>query len=70
MIGFAADGTNTMMGAHNSLQALIKKDIPNVFIIKCICHSLALCASYACENFPNGLEDLPNSNIVQNAKLI
>jgi hypothetical protein len=61
MIGFAADGTNTMMGAHNSLQALIKRDIPNVFIMKCICHSLALCASYACEKLPSGLEDLVRS---------
>lgn len=58
MIGFAADGTNTMMGAHNSVQSFLKKDIPNLFIMKCICHSLALCASAAAEKLPNEVEGL------------
>ncbi|XP_046666782.1 uncharacterized protein LOC124358528 [Homalodisca vitripennis] len=58
MVGFAADGTNTMMGVKNSLQAHLKNDIPNLFVMKCICHSLALCASYACEKLPNDVEEL------------
>jgi hypothetical protein len=58
MIGFAADGTNTMMGANNSLQSLLKKDVPNLFIMKCVCHSLALCASYASEKIPDDVENL------------
>lgn len=61
MVGFAADGTNTMMGAKNSLQALLKKDVPRLFIMKCVCHSLALCASYACGKIPDELEDLVKS---------
>lgn len=58
LIGFAADGTNTMMGSKHSLQSLLKADVPKIFIMKCICHSLALCASYACEKLPDFVEDL------------
>jgi len=56
-VGFAADGANTM-GIHNSFQSLIKKDIPHIFIMKCICHSLALVAAYACKKLPDFVENL------------
>lgn len=57
-IGFAADGCNVMQGSKNSVQALFRKDIPNIFIMKCICHSLALCAEYACRKLPDDIEIL------------
>lgn len=52
IIGFASDGCNTMMGNWNSVSSNFKKDFPGVFIQKCICHSLALCASEACKELP------------------
>lgn len=58
LIGFAADGANTMMGSRSSVQTLLKKDIPNLVVVKCICHSLALCASRACGKLPQIIEDL------------
>jgi len=58
MIGFASDGANSMMGLNNSLKTLIQKDIPQLFIMKCICHSLALCANYACSKLPVEVETL------------
>ena len=58
MIGFAADGANVMMGVNNSLSTLLKQDIPNLFVMKCICHSFHLCASYACKKLPRWVEDL------------
>ena len=58
MVGFAADGANVMMGVNNSLSTLLKADIPNLFIMKCICHSFNLCASYACKCLPRWIEDL------------
>lgn len=36
MIAFAADCANSMVGA---LSSRLKNDIPNLFIMKCICHS-------------------------------
>lgn len=56
MIGFASDGANSMMGVNNSLKTLLQKDIPNLFIMKCICNSLALCANYACTKLPVKVE--------------
>nr|CAI5841217.1 unnamed protein product [Callosobruchus analis] len=57
-IGFASDGANNMMGQHNSLVSRLKEAIPNIFIIKCICHSFHLSASYACEKLPQEVEQL------------
>ena len=58
MIGFAADGASVMMGEHHSLSMLFKDDIPDLFILKCTCHSFHLCASYACSKLPRSIEDL------------
>lgn len=45
LIGFGANGASAMMGAHNSLSRKLKNDIPNLFILKCTCHSFSLCAN-------------------------
>lgn len=57
MIGFACDGANNMSGENLSLAALFAKDIPNLFIMKCICHAFHLCASYVCKELPRGVDD-------------
>lgn len=57
-VGFCSDTTNVMMGEHNSVSQLIKKNFPNVFISKCSCHMIALVASNACSKLSNSLEDL------------
>lgn len=61
LIGFASDGANAMMGNNNSLRTLLAKDIPNIFVMKCICHSLALCCNYACLKLPDVVEKLVRS---------
>lgn len=58
MIGFGADGANTMFGRHHSLSTILKEDIPHLFTMKCMGHSYPLCASYACLKLPRGIEDL------------
>ncbi|KAL0849463.1 hypothetical protein ABMA28_013746 [Loxostege sticticalis] len=58
MIGFASDGANTMMGQHNSLASRFLTDIPHLYLVKCICHSFHLCASYACLKLAREPEDL------------
>lgn len=58
LVGFAADGANVMMGSTNSVKTRIESDCPNIFTIKCISHSLHLCASSACTKLPDYLEKL------------
>ncbi|KAF0730139.1 zinc finger protein 862-like, partial [Aphis craccivora] len=58
LVGFASDGANVMFGKHHSVKSLLEKEVPQIFVIKCLCHSLALCASYACEKIPIGVEEL------------
>jgi hypothetical protein len=58
LICFASAGANAMMGSKHSLRVLLMNDIPNLYFIKCVPHSLALCASYACLKLPRTPKDL------------
>ena len=52
IIRYAADGTNVMMGSHNSVQICFEAINPHIFTMKCKCHSAAICASNACTKLP------------------
>ena len=56
IIGFASDNCSTMLGTNKEVQALLKKDVPSVFVMGCVCHSLALCCSEACKHLPSWAE--------------
>lgn len=58
IIGFGSDGCNVMMGDHNSVASRFRSACPGIYILKCICHSLHLCASEACKSLPRSIEDL------------
>lgn len=47
-----------MMGVNHSVSKLLKDDCPDLFIMKCICHSFHLVSSYACAELPSYSEDL------------
>ena len=55
---FRSDGCNVMMGENNSVVSRMKKQFPGIVIVKCICHSLHLCASKACKALPRRCEEL------------
>lgn len=69
MIGYAGDGANNMMGSKNSLKTRLTNDIPGLFVLKCICHSFHLCASYACLKLPTYVEDFTRNvyNYINNS---
>ncbi|KAJ8943785.1 hypothetical protein NQ314_009652 [Rhamnusium bicolor] len=56
--GFGSDGCNVMMGEYNSVSSRFKELCPDIFILKCICHSLHLCSSQACKSLSRATEDL------------
>ena len=59
LLGFASDGANAMLGRHNSVKTRLMEKQPNLFVIHCICHVAALCASHACnDSIPNEVEQL------------
>ena len=57
IIGFGSDNCNTMLGKTGGFQAFLRTDVPNVFVLGCVCHSFALCASYAVKHLPSWLEN-------------
>lgn len=58
IVGFAADTTNVMFGSHHSVSTILADKIPNIFAMKCLCHSAHLCASHSCEKLPRAVEDM------------
>lgn len=58
IIGFGSDGANTMMGCHNSVSSRFRQLCPGITILKCICHSLHLCANDATKELPYTCEKL------------
>ncbi|GFN95609.1 proteinral transcription factor ii-i repeat domain-containing protein 2 [Plakobranchus ocellatus] len=56
IIGFASDNCSTMMDSSGGYQKPLCYDVPSVFIMGCVCHSFALCASHAVSVLPSFLE--------------
>ena len=55
-IGLGTDGCNTMVGQNNSVITRFREVNPNMIHIKCICHSIQLCSSYAPRVLPENVE--------------
>lgn len=58
LIRIGTDGASNLCGKNKSLYTLLKEKVPNLQLIKCICHSLHLCSAPACEELPSSLEFL------------
>ncbi|CAG5028171.1 unnamed protein product [Parnassius apollo] len=58
LVGIGLDGTNVRIGEHHSVAVLLKRDLPDIIIVNCTCHSLHLCAEKASESMPRQLEFL------------
>ena len=58
IIGFCADTCNVMFGIHHSVAQLLVRDYPWIIAIKCSCHLIHLCSSYASKMLPKSVEDL------------
>ncbi|KAK3918936.1 Zinc finger protein 862 [Frankliniella fusca] len=57
MIALGTDGAPALCGPHNSLFALLKRnDCPKLQLMRCICHSMDKCSSYASKELPSNLE--------------
>jgi hypothetical protein len=66
LIGYGADTTNVVSGSGpKSLKTAITRAQPNVFHMPCTCHSAALIASYAAQQLPKFLEELPKDLTAQ-----
>ncbi|MPC75460.1 hypothetical protein E2C01_069848 [Portunus trituberculatus] len=57
IIGFGSDGCGTMMGAKQYVSSSYKAACPGIYIMK-HCHSAHLCASEACKQLPQSIEEL------------
>jgi hypothetical protein len=57
-VGLATDGVNNMCGVNNSVFTKLRINIPHLVLIKYVCHSLHLCASYAAQTLPANLDFL------------
>ncbi|KAL6419771.1 hypothetical protein ACFW04_014435 [Cataglyphis niger] len=58
IIGMACDNASVMIGIRDSFITRLKKEIPALVVLKCICHSSALIASKACAKLPDSCENV------------
>ncbi|RLU25331.1 hypothetical protein DMN91_001487 [Ooceraea biroi] len=58
IIGMACDNASVMIGEHNSFMSRLRKEVPALIVLKCICHSSALIASKACSKLPDSCDNL------------
>jgi len=60
LIGIGTDDASNLCGKNHSLFTLLKERVPlpQLQIVRCICHSLHLCSSKASEVLPSSLEFL------------
>ena len=70
MTSIGTDGASNMCGMHNSFYTHLKKQIPNLMIFKCVCHSIDKCAEHAFKFIPDPVSDLMNdtANWLNSAK--
>ncbi|XP_057322538.1 uncharacterized protein LOC130665927 [Microplitis mediator] len=58
LVGIGVDGASVMVGCNQSVVSLLRKDLPDLIVMKCVCHSLHLCAEKATDVLPKDLEYL------------
>jgi len=56
MIAISTDGASNLCGRNHSVYTLLKRDVPNLQLMRCTCHSLHLCSSKASEELPSSLD--------------
>lgn len=52
LIGIGVDGANVMVGKYNSFSSKLKEILPNLIVVKCVCHSIHLAAEKAFLKLP------------------
>ncbi|CAN8019325.1 unnamed protein product [Ixodes persulcatus] len=57
-IGIGTDGCNVMVGKNNSVYTHLRRKNDTLVLVKCVYHSIQLCASRAVEVLPRNLEFL------------
>ncbi|KYN29362.1 hypothetical protein ALC57_01198, partial [Trachymyrmex cornetzi] len=58
IVGMASDNVLVMVGNNNSFMTRLKKEVPTLIVLRCICHSSALIASKACAKLPDSCENV------------
>lgn len=58
LIGIGTDGASNLCGKNKSLFTLLKDIVPNIQLLKCVCHSFNTCAANACLELTSSLEFL------------
>lgn len=58
MLGIGTDGANNLCGKNNSLYTLLKQEIPQLQLVRCICHSINNAVSSAADEMPACVEFL------------
>lgn len=61
LLGIGTDNANVMTGNKKSVYVELKKQVPNLILIRCVCHSVQLAVTHSWKlSMPSSLEYLLN----------
>lgn len=58
IVGLGTDGASNLCGVNNSLFTRLRAHNPHLELVRCVCHSLHLCAQAAFKELPSNLDFL------------
>lgn len=59
LLALGTDNASVMVGINNGVHAQLKSEVPNLILVKCVCHSIQLAVSHAAsECMPRNLDFL------------
>jgi hypothetical protein len=56
IVGLGTDGASNLCGVNNSLFTRLREHNPHLELVRCVCHSLHLCAQAAFKELPSNLD--------------
>ncbi|CAH2100390.1 unnamed protein product [Euphydryas editha] len=63
-MGIGTDNAPVMVGVNNGVFSKLKEEVPQLILVRCLCHSLQLAVSAAAREFlPRNLEFLIRKHI-------
>jgi hypothetical protein len=56
IVGLGTDGASNLCGSNNSVYTKLRAHNPNLILMRCVCHSLHLCAQAAFKELPANID--------------
>ncbi|KAJ8684543.1 hypothetical protein QAD02_020335 [Eretmocerus hayati] len=57
-VGMGCDNASVFLGSDNGFKVFLRKMVPHLFVLNCICHTSAIISKGSCEKIPKEVDEL------------